>query len=147
MRQPVQVAVYCVRNTPRSREYLLLKRIPRGGGNWQGITGGVENDEEYYTAALRELKEETGFEPEKIEMIDFTYTFPVEEDMRKLYDHPVDLITEIIFIAHIKNGLDPILDPEEHDAFQWCDCRTALDKLHWPGNKAALHACEKRLNQ
>jgi dATP pyrophosphohydrolase len=142
MRQPVQVVVYCVRKSLAGREYLLMRRIPSGGGIWQAITGGVEDHEDYFTAALRELNEETGFVPSKIEILDYTYTFPVEESMRKLYDGPVDIITEIVFLAHIRDGLDPVLDPSEHDNFRWCDFESALEMLFWPGNKESLRQCE-----
>ncbi|MCK4302072.1 MAG: NUDIX domain-containing protein, partial [candidate division Zixibacteria bacterium] len=67
MRQPIQVAIYCVRMDGAHREYLLLHRIPSGGAYWQGVTGGVEGDEGYLAAARRELEEETGFVPISIE--------------------------------------------------------------------------------
>ena len=143
MRQPIQVAVYCVRFVENGREYLLLHRIPSGGGFWQPITGGVENDEEYFVTAHRELKEETGFGPTELHLIDYSYTFPVEPSMRKLYDHPVDLITEIVFLAVIEPGIDPVITPVEHDDYKWCRLDEARDLLFWAGNKESIRHCDK----
>jgi len=142
-RLPVQVAVYCVRQNNGKREYLMLHRVFTGMKFWQGVTGGVESeDPDYHTAALRELKEETGFDPESLEMLDYTYTFPVLESMRKLYDSPVDQITEIVFLARIAEGAEPVIDPIEHDQYRWCDFETAMKMLYWEGNKEALRRCE-----
>jgi dATP pyrophosphohydrolase len=144
-RQPVQVAIYCVRGSGDGREYLLLHRILGRLSFWQGVTGGVEHDDDdYYAAALRELKEETGFDPLSLEMIDYSYTFPVPEHMRHIYDGPVDQITEIVFLASVAEGVEPTIDAEEHDQYRWCDFKTAMRMLYWEGNKEALKRCEGR---
>jgi 8-oxo-dGTP pyrophosphatase MutT (NUDIX family) len=142
MRQPIQVAIYCVRMIKNGWEYLLLHRIPSGGDYWQAISGGVEDDEEYFTTARRELKEETGFEPLELQLIDYSYTFPVEDSMRKLYEQKVDLITEIVFLAIVKAGKDPTITPVEHDDFKWCRFEEAVENLYWPGNKKSIKHCE-----
>lgn len=137
-RQPVQVAVYCARSRGSDWEFLLLHRILDRMSFWQAVTGGVEDDEEYYTAAMRELKEETGFEPISLEMIDYSYVFPVGDEMRKIYDKPVDYITEIVFLARVGNDENPVIDPVEHDKWKWCDYDSAMGLLYWPGNKESL---------
>jgi len=142
MRQPIQVAIYCVRMIENGWEYLIMHRIPSGGGFWQAVTGGVEDDEEYLTTARRELKEETGFEPTELHLIDYSYTFPVEESMGKLYDHDVDLIREVVFLAIVESGKNPVITPVEHDKFKWCQYEKACDILYWPGNKESIRHCE-----
>lgn len=113
---------------------------------WQGISGGVEDtDSDYFTAALRELKEETGFDPIDMEMIDYSYTFAVPEEMRKMYDRPVDQITEIVFLARIANGQEPRLDPAEHDKYRWRNFKTVFEMLYWAGNRESLKRCEERV--
>jgi ADP-ribose pyrophosphatase YjhB (NUDIX family) len=52
-RQPVQVLVHPVRRTEEGWRYLLLHRIPRRGGFWQGVSGGVEWGEALAAAARR----------------------------------------------------------------------------------------------
>ncbi|MCK4607683.1 MAG: NUDIX pyrophosphatase [candidate division Zixibacteria bacterium] len=145
MRQPIQVAIYCVRMNGADREYLLLRRIPSGGGYWQAVSGGVEGDESCPAAARRELEEETGFAPACFEQMTYSYSFPVGPEMRYLYEEPVDLITEIVFLARVESGREPKLDLREHDAWQWCTYETALEMLYWPGNRESLKHCERYL--
>lgn len=145
MRQPVQVAIYCIRKNQDAWEYLLLRRISSGGGYWQCITGGVEDDEDYHTAALRELREETGYSPISIEQLNYSYVFPVENEMRKLYEQPVETITEIVFLALVEGRREPKLDVREHDAWMWCSYDGAIKLLYWSGNKQSLKHCEQHL--
>ena len=71
MRQPVQVVVYLARAGSRGDlEYLMLRRTPERGGYWQGVTGGVEDGETPCETARREIKEETGLVPVKLERLD-----------------------------------------------------------------------------
>ncbi len=145
-RLPIQVAIYCVRQNDGKRQYLMLHRVLPGMTFWQGISGGVESeDPDYHTAALRELKEETGFDPVSLELIDYSYTFPVPESMRHIYDQPVEQITEIVFLARVPDNFEPTIDPIEHDQYEWCDYETAMAMLYWEGNKEALRRCENRL--
>ena len=147
MRQPVQVAIYCARKNEDHWEYLLLRRIPSGGGFWQGVTGGVEGDEEYFTAALRELKEETGFEPNELMLVDYSYHYPVREQWKIVYERPFDIINEVVFLAIVDSRSEPTIDPEEHDAYQWCRYAEAVGKLFWEDNKVSLKYCTRMLEK
>ena len=57
MRTGSEIAVFVTR---RSREVLLVHRVPELGGYWHVIAGGVEPGESAVQAAERELHEETG---------------------------------------------------------------------------------------
>ncbi|UCE66134.1 MAG: NUDIX domain-containing protein [Candidatus Zixiibacteriota bacterium] len=87
---------------------------------------------------MRELKEESRFEPISLEMIDYSYVFPVQEEMRKIYRNPVDYITEIVFLARIGNDKNPVPDPIEYDRWKWCDYQSAMKLLYRAGNKESL---------
>lgn len=142
MRQPVQVLIYPVKTAGGRWEVLLLRRTASRGGFWQGVTGGVEEDEDLVEAARRELYEETGLVPSALEQIDYSYSFPVEEQWRHLYAAGVEEIVEYVFIALADGQQEPTLT-WEHDQWQWCSFHQALGLLAWPGNIEALKRCER----
>jgi 8-oxo-dGTP pyrophosphatase MutT (NUDIX family) len=146
MRLPIQVAIYTVRPKNEDWEFLLLHRHWQGGNFWQPVTGGVESGETVTAAALRELREETGFRPADLNRVDFTYYFPVPETMLSLYETKVTVVKEICFLATLDMPSNPVIDPAEHDGWQWVDYDTAYSMLHWSGNKAALKFCYRILN-
>jgi dihydroneopterin triphosphate diphosphatase len=145
MRQPVQVLVYPVKATNSNWEYLLLHRTVSRGNFWQGVTGGVEEGEEILEAARRELVEETGLVPLKIQKVDYEYSFPVSDRWRYLYAVGVEEITEYVFVAYVDDQQHPIIDSREHDKRQWCGFNQALELLTWPGNIEALKQCNNFL--
>ena len=147
MRQPVQVAIYCARKREDCWEFLLLRRLPTGGGFWQGVTGGVEGEEEYFAAALRELKEETGLEPRELKLVDYSYHYPVREEWKIVYERPFDIINEIVFLAIVDPQSEPTISRKEHDAYQWCRHEEAVGKLFWEDNKVSLKHCCRMLEE
>jgi lipoyl(octanoyl) transferase len=141
MRQPVQVLIYPAKTAGSRWEYLLLRRTASRGGFWQGVTGGVEDEEGLVEAARRELYEETDLVPLALEQIDYSYSFPVEEEWRDLYAAGVEEIVEYVFLALVDGQQQPTLTGE-HDQWQWCRYDQALGLLTWPGNIEALTRCE-----
>ncbi len=72
MSQPGGIAVYTMTLLRCADRYLMLKRGEHkrfAPGRWTGIGGRVEPDEldDVQTAALREIREETGLDPREIE--------------------------------------------------------------------------------
>ena len=145
MRKPIQIALYICRGNNEKREWLLLRRIPESGGFWQGVTGGVEDDETILATATRELKEETGFTGLKIIQLEYCRTFPVPDSMKYHYQPDVQVLTEYAFCAEVLQDIDPVLDLREHTGFRWVSYETALELLHYPGNIEALKMCEELL--
>ena len=141
MRQPIQVLIYPVKTAGSGWEVLLLRRTASRGGFWQGVTGGVEDEEGLLEAARRELLEETGLVPLSLEQIDYSYSFPVEEQWRHLYAAGVEEIVEYVFLALVDGQQEPTIT-REHDQWQWCSYHQALGLLTWPGNIEALKRCE-----
>jgi dATP pyrophosphohydrolase len=142
MRQPVQVLVYPVKTADSGWEVLLLRRTASRGGFWQGVTGGVEDEEALVEAARRELVEETGLVPSALEQIDYSYSFPVEDKWRYLYAAGVEEVVEYVFLALIHGQQEPTIT-REHDQWRWCTWDQALELLAWPGNIEALKRCER----
>jgi len=144
MRQPFQVLIHPVRIDGTKWEYLLLRRIASRGGFWQGITGGVEGDESFMEAATRELFEEAGIVPSKIEQIEYSYSFPMQDEWRSIYDAGVENIVEHVFIAFVDGQKEPTIS-WEHDKWNWCSYNQALELLTWPNNIEALKCCDSFL--
>jgi dATP pyrophosphohydrolase len=141
-RQPLQVLVHPVRWTDEGWRYLMLHRIPRRGGFWQGVSGGVEWGEALADAARRELGEETGLSAQQLQQVDCSYTFSMQDEWREFYPPGTTDIAEHVFLAVVE-GAEPTLSPDEHDAWRWCTFEEAQALLAWPENVVALQCCQK----
>lgn len=117
-RLPIEVFIV----VRRADEYLVVHRVPSGGGYWHGIAGGVEEGETPEQAAERELFEETGLAVTPLPLrTRFTY----------------DAITVHTFLVEVQPEWEPELN-EEHDDYRWCSRDAAVDLLHWPEPKELL---------
>lgn len=129
-------------------EVLLLHRVPRGGGFWQGVTGAPELGERDEEAAVREVREETGFEVH-VRPIDFRYELHRSEaatqQWLELYGPGIDVVPEECFAAEVRMGSEPTLDPIEHDEYRWCTFEEADRLLKWDENRRALTVLRDRL--
>jgi 8-oxo-dGTP pyrophosphatase MutT (NUDIX family) len=101
----------------------------------------VEAGESLAEAAHREVREETGYQQfRRFQPLDFRYSFPLDRvNWGHLYAPEVEVIHEECFGAEV--GLDvgePVLDPGEHDTYQWLEVSQALALLRWPENQEAL---------
>lgn len=146
MRKPIHVLIYPVRTVGDHRQYLLLKRVTDRGAFWQGVTGGVENGENLLEAARRELIEETGLSFSVIKDIDYSYSFPIENRWQHNYAVGVKEIVEHVFVAYLDHEQEPVIDPDEHDAWKWCFFDEAIKLLTWPENIEALQKSHRYLN-
>ena len=145
MRLPIQVLVYLAKPRGSDWEYLLLRRVPRIGGFWQGVSGGLKEGEGIAQAASREVLEETGFSLDTVKSIEYSYRFPVSDEWRHLYHPNVKEVVEHIFVAETGSG-DPRLSPE-HDIWRWCRLDEAATLLKYPHNLEALRQCASFLSK
>ena len=144
LRLPIQVFVFLVRANGDNWEYLLVRRVPKLGTFWQGVTGAAEEGETLVQAAKREVLEETGFSPVKLDSIDFTYRYPVLDEWRGAYGPEPTEIVEHVFVGQVEGG-EPVLS-WEHDAWISCDADEAANLLKWPENIEALWRCQSFLS-
>lgn len=136
-RIPIQINVYLYRKTASNIEFLLMRRLPKGGGFWQGVTGAPKQGESLQHAAEREIKEETGYTALAHD-IKLSYSYPVADQYRQSYRPDVTKIDEYAFVADVTGLGEPVLS-SEHDAYKWLEFnKIDMEDLKWPENQAAL---------
>ena len=148
MRQPISVLVYPARCDNGRWEYLLLRRVPMPKlgfeSFWQGVTGGLEEGETPWQAAVRELSEETGFVDIRLKDVGYSYSFPIWKEWRHMYAPDAKDIVEHVFVACVNPSQAPSLS-WEHDEYQWCSLQEAMSLLTFPGNITGLRRCDEYL--
>ena len=128
--ESILVLIYTSRH-----EILLLKRI-HPFSYWQSVTGSMQENETKEMAALRELKEETGFEPVRMFVADH---------VSKFYETHEDRIN-LVPVFGIEVDREDVKISEEHCDFKWVDFETARDTLVWKGQKEGITAVNNMLN-
>jgi dATP pyrophosphohydrolase len=145
MRQPLQVTVFLFRRTAHEPEYAIFRRAD--DGCWQGVAGGVEEDEDLVTAARRETAEETGLTGRNpIYKLDMTSGVSKTWFAASQY-WPADL-----YIVPKHNfAIDATGDPvavvlsHEHSEFCWVSHSEASAALRYDDDKTALWELHARL--
>ena len=117
-----------------SIEVLLLRRAPGRilPGLWQGVSGSLEVGERVSAGALREVREETGFDRADLEAL-------FDLDLVNQFHEPsVDAVmTAAVFAVRVRPESEPTLS-REHDAARWLPLDDALAEVVWPGYRTAL---------
>lgn len=126
----VEVCIFSFEN--KEPKYLMLRRSksePIYPDAWQIVTGSIEQGETALQGALRELKEETGYHPQKFWIVPHVNTFfSVKHDV---------LNHTVIFAAQVPPKTDPVLS-DEHYQFGWHSIDQAKAMCVWPGQMTAL---------
>ena len=135
--QKILVWVFCVEREKAS--FLLLKTTAKRGGFWQPVTGSVEAGEEPLAAAGREMREETGLEPLRIEPVSRPYEFEGRRGER---------VMEYPFLAEVLAGSREriVMDRREHVEFQWVSGEQALERIKYPSNARVLRDVLEQLS-
>lgn len=121
----------CRQTAAGAVEWLLLRRSAGKvyAGSWRMVGGKIAPDESAWAAALRELREETGFVPLR------AWSVPV---VTSFYEPDADRVNLIpVFCAEVAADANPTLD-DEHDAFCYLPLADALTRLDWPGQRLGL---------
>jgi 8-oxo-dGTP pyrophosphatase MutT (NUDIX family) len=116
----------------RDDEFLVVRRTDHG--YWHTVAGGVEGDEAWEDAAMRELREETGLAVDRVVPIGgFEY-------VREAWERDPGMRVDVrAFLAEAPAGWEPELD-HEHDGYRWCAQDDAIELLYWPEPKELLRA-------
>jgi 8-oxo-dGTP pyrophosphatase MutT (NUDIX family) len=122
------------RSSPASpeRKVLLLKLLPARGGFWQTVTGGCEGDEAFAAAALREAEEETGLRFDRApQYLGLEQRFPSR--------HGGEAWERAFYLPLFSPVLpSPVLDGQEHEAFEWLSPADAAARVKFSFNREAI---------
>lgn len=125
------VEAHIIRKNSNSLEFLLLKRATHQNypGIWQMVTGTINDNELAYNTALREIKEETGLNPEKLWIV---------PNINSFYSPERDVIIMIpVFAALVSNNVEIIISPE-HSEYKWVKKDDAIKLLSWNGQRTSV---------
>jgi dATP pyrophosphohydrolase len=131
---PVRVSIIdlvVVRFAYAGIEVLLMRRAPdtRCTGAWEIVHGKIAPGEHPERAALRELREETGFRAEALYNI----------TLGGFYLHQRgELALSVVFCAVVDAYAPVPVIAEEHDAFAWLPIADAMDRCAWPREREAM---------
>lgn len=103
------VVVFVLRRDEDSHRYLYVRRSGgRFSGQWWPVTGTREAEEAPHLTALRELCEETGLVPQRLQATPLRAPHLAEEGFLRVY------------LAYVGEADEVVLN-HEHDAFRWLD--------------------------
>ncbi|PRA48176.1 NUDIX hydrolase [Ochrobactrum sp. MYb68] len=123
------VSVVVLRRVETETEVLLLRRNHTLVGEWCQISGGTEDGEKAWEAALREVTEETGLICIKLYSADICEQF---------YDVGRNaIIMNPIFVGFI-NADARVTINEEHSEFCWASLTNALNLVPFSGQRNVL---------
>ena len=132
------IDAYVFNRKSKEIRFLLLKRAKTKIYEhlWQGVAGKIEAGETSWEAAIRELKEETGFEPVRIFVADH---------VSKFYEAHGDRVN-LVPVFGIEVDDEEVILSGEHCEFKWVDFNTAHQTLIWSGQKDGIAAIFNMLN-
>jgi len=138
--ESVLVVIY----TP-ALDVLLLERADHSGF-WQSVTGSRHTvDEPLPVTCVREVAEETGFEPSADQLDDWnvSHRFEIYEHWRYRYAAGVTHNTEHVFGLCVPHRFEPHLNPLEHIRHRWLDWRAAADACFSWTNAQSIRCLER----
>ncbi|HMI54864.1 MAG TPA: ATPase, T2SS/T4P/T4SS family [Gemmatimonadaceae bacterium] len=127
---PGVIELFVIRHHAGDWRVLALQRAPDGKrpGSWETVYGKIDTREKPEKAAVRELREETGLEPESL------YNVTVSS----FYLHESRTVQMCItFAAFVSDDADVTLS-EEHQNFEWLSLDDACARFTWPREGHAL---------
>jgi len=124
------VDAYVIRPLRAGWRVLVLRRAAetRCPGAWESVHGRLEPGERPEEAALREIREETGLETERL------YAITVQPYYLKA---TATIQLAVAFAAFVAEPAEVTLGAE-HERFEWLDVDEALARFAWPRERVAL---------
>ena len=117
-------------------EVLLLKK--NGYKDmWQSVTGSLFEHEDAYTAAKRELLEETGIKGDP-KNLNTSSSFEIYQMWIDKYEKGVTHNLEHVFEYKLEDKIDIKLDKNEHNEYLWLTRVKAAEKVFSHTNRQAI---------
>ena len=146
MRKPYQILVFPFKKEEKEYKFAIFYREDLKV--WQGIAGGVEENETPIEAAKREAYEEAGIDiKSKYIELEANTTMPVLNVVKDfIWGKDVLLIKEYSFGVEInKNTIIKL--SKEHLKYEWVTFDEAYKKLKWDSNKTAIWELNQRIKR
>jgi dihydroneopterin triphosphate diphosphatase len=124
------IDVFVIAPEPAGWSVLTLQRslTTRCPTAWETVHGRIEPDERPEDAAVREVREETGLECERL------YNVMVQP----FYLHKLSTVEmAVVFAAFVRRDR-PVTLGEEHMRHEWLTPDAALERFVWPRERSAL---------
>ena len=142
MRRPKQVLVFLYKKVNNDYFYCIFLRA---SGEWQGVSGGVEDDESLIDTVKREVLEETGISVSNVMELSSVTSIPVVDVVGDFkFGEDLYVIPEYSFGVEC-NG-DIVLSCE-HKEYKWVSYDDAIKYLKYDSNKTALWELNERLKK
>jgi dATP pyrophosphohydrolase len=144
-RQPRNVLVYPFSRRDEGPLFLILERADNG--IWQGVSGGVEDDESVMETAVRELGEELGVmhPPPIIPLKMFSGARRTSFSVHHIWASDVYIVEKHFFAVDLTDiGVDVCLS-DEHTGCEWLPFEEAHDRLAFSDDRTGLWELHARI--
>jgi dATP pyrophosphohydrolase len=144
-RQPKQVHVFLFRQKDNKIEYAIFQRTDMLFC-WQGICGGLEDNETLKEGARREIFEEAGIKEQlplyPLESISYLPDNIFSIDVRTIWGKEVIVVPMYFFAMHF-NGQVKLSD--EHNDMKWLTYDDAYNLIYYKDQQIALYELNEKL--
>ena len=125
---------------------LLMERAD-APGLWQSVTGSQDAGETLEQTAIREVREETGLDATRFDLMpwDIENRYEIYERWRHRYAPGVTHNTEHVFGLRLPMAAPVVLAPREHLQYVWLPWEQAVERCFSPSNAAAIRMLATRL--